>query len=91
MPDADPTSLRLPAAKQPTAVPLASIRAYRRTGCAIVTVARTGRAPHRHRVSLRRYALLREWTITRAARRWRTSGAWLRGSITVSLWAPLRS
>ncbi len=91
MPDADPTSLRLPAAKQLTAVPLATIKAYRRTSCAIVTIERAGRAPHRHRVSLRRYALLREWTLTRAARRWRTSGAWLRGSIAVSLWAPLRS
>ena len=66
--------------------PLALIRAYRRTGCAIVTVERAGRTPHRHRVSLRRYARLREWTITAAARRWRTSGAWLRSSITVSLW-----
>ena len=66
--------------------PLASIRAYRRTGCAIVTVERVGRAPRRHRISLRRYAALREWTLTRAARRWRTSGAWLRGSIAVSLW-----
>ena len=73
------------------AVPLAVIRAYRRTGCAIVTVERAGRAPHRHHISLRRYASLRAWTITRAARRWRTSGAWLRGSITVSLWAPQRS
>ena len=86
MPDADPTSLRLPAAKQLTAVPLASIRAYRKTGCAVVTIERAGRAPHRHRVSLRRYALLRKWTITRAAHRRRTSGAWLRGSLTVSLW-----
>ena len=86
MPDADPTSIRLAAAKQPTAVPLASIKAYRRPGGAVVTVDRAGRAPHRHRVSLRRYARLREWTITRAARRWRTSGAWLRGSLTVSLW-----
>ena len=86
MPDADPTSLRLPAAKRPTAVPLATIRAYRRTGGAVVAVERAGRAPHRHRVSLRRYAALREWTITRAARRWRTSGAWLRSSIVVSLW-----
>ncbi len=91
MPDADPTSLRLPAAKPPAPVPLATIKAYRRTSCAIVTIERAGRAPHRHRVSLRRYALLREWTLTRAARRWRTSGAWLRGSIAVSLWAPLRS
>ncbi len=86
MPDADPTALRLPAAKPP-AVALATIRAYRRTGGAIVTVKRVGRGSHRHRVSLRRYASLREWTITRAARRWRTSGAWLRSSIAVSLWA----
>ena len=77
-----------PLAAKPPAVPLASIKAYRKTGCAVVTVERQGRSPHRHRVSLRRYASLREWTITRAARRWRTSGAWLRGSIVVSLWAP---
>lgn len=81
MPVADPTALRPPAAKQ-----LVSIRAYRKTGCAIVTVERAGRTPHRHRISLRRYAALREWTLTAAARRWRTSGAWLRSSITVSLW-----
>jgi hypothetical protein len=68
------------------AVPLVSIRAYRKTGCAIVTVERAHRVPHRHRVSLRRYALLRAWTLTSAARRWRTSGAWLRSSIAVSLW-----
>ncbi len=86
MPDADPTALWLPIAKQPTAVPLASIRASRRTGCAIVTVERAGRTPHRHRVSLRRYARLRDWTLTAAARRWKTSGAWLRSSIAVSLW-----
>jgi hypothetical protein len=71
---------------KPAAVPLASIRAYRRTGGAIVTVERAGRAPHRHRISLRRYATLREWTITRAPRRWRTSGWWGRSSIAVSLW-----
>ncbi len=64
MPDADPTSLRPPAAKRPPAVPLATIKAYRRTGGAVVTVERAGRA----------------------ARRWRTSGAWLRSSIVVSLW-----
>jgi hypothetical protein len=68
------------------AVPLASIKAYRKTGCAIVTVERAGRTPHRHRVSLRRYARLRDWTLTAAARRWKTSGAWLRSSIAVSLW-----
>ena len=69
-----------------TPVPVATIRAYRRTGCAIVTVERAGRAPHRHHISLRRYARLREWTITRATRRWRTSGWWGRSSIAVSLW-----
>ena len=68
------------------AVPLASIRASRRTGHAIVTVERAHRAPHRHRVSLRRYALLRAWTLTRAARLWRTSGCSDRTSFTVSLW-----
>ncbi|MDA8365422.1 MAG: hypothetical protein M0Z62_00510 [Actinomycetota bacterium] len=51
-----------------------------------MVVERPGRAPHRHQISLRRYARLREWTITRAARHWRTSGAWLRSSIAVSLW-----
>jgi hypothetical protein len=86
MPYAAPTSLRLPAAQPLTVVPLATIRAYRRTGGAIVTIARAGRARHRHHVSLCRYAALREWTITRAARRWRTSGSWARGSIAVSLW-----
>ena len=84
MPDADPTALRPPAAKQ-----LATVRAYRKTGCAIVTVERAGRAPHRHRVSLRRYAALREWTLAAAPRRWKTSGAWLRSSIAVSLWESL--
>ena len=71
------------------AVPFAVIRAYRRTGCAVVTVERAGRTPHRHRVSLRRYGALRVWTITpitRAPRRWRTTGSWARRSIAVSLW-----
>lgn len=86
MPDADPTHPRPPAAKQPVTVLLASIRAYRRTGGAVVTVERVGRARRRHRVSLRRYAALREWTLAAAARRWRTSGWWGRSSIAVSLW-----
>jgi hypothetical protein len=82
-PNLDRLPPRETAARPP---PLATIRAYRRTGCAIVTIERAGRAPHRHRVSLRRYAaLLREWTLTAAARRWRASGAWLRSNIAVSL------
>ena len=44
------------AAEHPAAVPIVSIRASRHTGCAIVTVERAGRTPHRHRISLRRYA-----------------------------------
>jgi hypothetical protein len=70
-----------------SAVPLASIRAYRRTGGAIVTVERRGRTARRHRISLRRYAALREWTVTRAPRHWCTSGWWGRSSISVSLWS----
>ena len=69
--------------------PMAVIRAYRKTGCAIVIVERALRTPHRHRVSLRRYAALREWTITRAARRWRTSGCSDRSSFVLSLWSAL--
>jgi hypothetical protein len=82
----------MPTADRST-VSLASIRAYRKTGGAVVTVERVGRAPHRHRVSLRRSARLREWTLTltRAARRWRTSGAWLRSSSAGSLWVPKES
>ncbi len=68
------------------AQPVASIRAYRKTGGAVVTIERAGRALHRHRVSLRRYARLRKWTITRAPHHWCTSGWWGRGSIAVSLW-----
>ena len=67
--------------------PLVSIRAYRKTGGAIVIVERALRTPHRHRVSLRRYASLREWTITRAARRWRTSGYSDRSSFVLTLWS----
>ncbi len=65
---------------------LATVKAYRRTGGAVVTVDRHGCASHRYVVSLRRYHALREWTLTRAARRWRTSGAWLRSSMVCSIW-----
>lgn len=67
-------------------LPLASVRAYRRAGCVIVTVERAGRAPQPHRVSLRRHSLRREWITTRAPIRWSTSGWWARSSIAVSLW-----
>ena len=69
--------------------PLAIIRAYRETGRAIVTIERARRTPRRHRVSLRRYALLRAWTITRAVRIWRTGGYSDRSSFAVSLWRTL--
>ena len=81
MATAGPTSP--PTAEQRS--PVATIRGYRRTGGAVVTVCRVGRI-HRHRVTLLRYAALREWTITGAARRWKTSGWWGHSSIAVSLW-----
>ena len=67
--------------------PIAVIKAYRKTGNAIAIIERRDAPRHRHQISLRRYARLREWTIAQAPRRWRTSGAWLRGSITVCLWS----
>ena len=66
--------------------PLATIKAYRRTGGAVVTVERTGRTPHRHCVTLKRYHALRQWAV-RLAGAPGTSGAWMRSSFTVSLWA----
>lgn len=66
--------------------PFATVKASRRTGCAVVTVQRAGRTPHHHRVSLRRYAALREWTHTGAPRRWVTSGGWVRSGFDVALW-----
>ena len=84
MPATERTTVAPTSAARP--VPLATLRAYRLTGGAIVIVERALRTPHRHRVSLRRYASLREWTITRAARRWRTSGYSNRSSFVLSLW-----
>jgi len=69
----------------PAEVPLATVKAYRRTGGAVVTVEHHGRT-HRYTVSLRRYHALREWSLTKAARRWRTSGAWMRSSMLCSIW-----
>ncbi len=72
--------------------PVATVKAYRRTGGAVVTVERPGRPKHRYVVTLRRYHWLREWTLTRGAgfarpNCWRTSGAWMRSSLTVYLWS----
>lgn len=70
--------------------PVATIKAYRRKGGAVVTVQRVGRPKHRYCVSLRRYARLREWTVTQGPAfdqpGWRASGAWMRGGIDVALW-----
>ena len=85
MPATERTTVAPTSAARP--VPLATLRAYRLTGGAIVIVERALRTPHRHRVSLRRYASLREWTITRAARRWRTSGHSDRSSFVLTLWS----
>ena len=69
---------------------VATIKAYRHKGGAVVTVSREGRPPRRYCVSLRRYHALRQW-LAFAGRRWTTSGLWLRSSLTVSLWATQRS
>ncbi len=70
--------------------PVATVKAYRRKGGAVVTVTRAGRPKRRYVVSLRRYAALREWTLTRGPAwnrpGWKASGAWMRGSIDVALW-----
>jgi hypothetical protein len=66
---------------------VATIKAYRRTGGAAVTVARQGRQPHRYQVSLRRYHALRQWTVF-GEHRWKASGSWFRSSVSVCLWDP---
>jgi hypothetical protein len=68
------------------ATPVATIRAYRRTGGAVVTVEREGQPPHRYLVSLRRYHALRQWTAF-GTHPWRSSSARLRSSLTAYLWA----
>lgn len=65
--------------------PVATIRAYRRKGGAVVTIERPDRSARRYRITLRRYHALREWLIS-GGHPWKTSGAWLRSSVTVSLW-----
>ena len=67
------------------AQPFATVRAYRRTGGAVVNVEREGRRTHRYHVSLRRYHALREWTAF-GSHPYKSSGAWLRSSMTAYLW-----
>ncbi len=63
--------------------PVARFTAYRRSGYAAVTVYR-GACVRRYRVSLRRYAALREWTSNCT---WKhRSGSWLRHGIDVYFW-----
>lgn len=66
-----------------SAAPVVTIKAHRRKGRAIVTVERPGRDARRYCVSLRRYRWLREWTLSKTMDG--SSGAWLRGSLTVYL------
>jgi hypothetical protein len=66
--------------------PFATIKAYRRTGGAVVIVEREGRPPHRYRVSLQRYHVVREWHAF-GRHRWVTSGAWARNNMVASMWA----
>lgn len=62
--------------------PLATIKAQRRTGHAVVTIERRGRK-RRHRVSLRRYRSFYWWTIQTCP--WRCSGAWLRHGLDITV------
>ena len=66
--------------------PFATIKGYRRTGGAAVTVERQNRPPQRYRVSLKRYHALREW-IPFGGHEWKTSGPWQRNGLATSLWA----
>lgn len=63
--------------------PLATIKAGRRTGCAVVTIERNG-CVRRHRVSLKRYHAFFRWTNERCP--WRTSGAWMRHGLDITIW-----
>jgi hypothetical protein len=74
----------------PASTPIATIKAYRRTGGAVVTVERTGFPPHRYCVSLKRYRALQKWAAF-GKHPWKMSGAWMRSSLTVSPWATQRS
>jgi hypothetical protein len=73
----------------PASTPIATIKGYRRTGGAVVTVARQGRPPHRYSISLKRYRALQKCTAF-GNHPWQASGAWMRTSMAVSLWATLR-
>lgn len=67
-------------------MPVATIKAYRRTGGPVVTVERQGQPPHRYRISLKRYHALRQWAAF-GGHPWKTSGSYMRNSLTISLWA----
>jgi hypothetical protein len=64
---------------------IAVIKAYRKSGCAIVTIERPGRPRHRYTVSLKRYHALREWCMF-GKHPWRRSGGYMRSSFTAYLW-----
>jgi len=69
--------------------PIAVVKAYRRTGGAVVTIERVGRPKRRHCVSLKRYNALREWTLA-GRHPWRWSGGFMRTSMTAYLWEAAR-
>jgi len=69
----------------PALQPVATIKAYRKTGHAVVTIDRQGRTVRRYRVSLRRYNAFRRWTVEMYSTP-NASGVWLRSSLTVHVW-----
>lgn len=70
-----------------SSTPFATVKAYRKTGRAIVTVIR-GCRERQYVVSLKRYHSLREWTAS-GQRSWKASGAWMKNSMEAHLWGPL--
>jgi hypothetical protein len=61
---------------------IATVKGYRRTGGAVVTVERNGRS-RRYRISLKRWHALRDKL--NVGLPWMCYGAWLRGSLDVAV------
>ena len=64
--------------------PLVTIRAYRKAGCAVVTVERSS-GKRRYRVTAARYTALKIWLAQKDTRT--VSGAWGSRSFSICIWA----
>lgn len=61
---------------------LATIKAYRRTGGAVIRIEREG-SVRRHCVSLRRYRAFFDWSIQRCP--WKCGGQWKRNGMDITI------